>query len=640
MGHGISIRTGSLKTGQDETKSLLFAAMDDLNFGVVALSRDVDREDSEFKIQSINKAFYRIFGLDGSNAQLEEVNEILATAIRPDNMKKLSVGTSHVGNDFFYMRHDGLKVRAKLILFENQTGIRIAIFEPVENVWLLMSSYRQLLNAAEHFFKAGNIRNYLKEIRDATRSDGVALARRISGASSFDIVEKVGFIINVPQLLFEDLSSRDFINSQGYLVVPMREGDAVTGAMVVLKPSEDAIEIAFAGAKILEASNAVQKEIHDLHFRSAKLEAEAKHADAANNSKSEFLANMSHELRTPLNSIIGFADILHTESGELSPEVLSEFTGNIVAAGKHLLSLINDILDLTKVEMGKMKLDLQEFSLCKVVESVERTLKPLLDNKKVKFDVHIEGGLNVFVADTVKFKQILYNLLSNAIKHSPIGNTVKLDIDKSVDGIEMKVIDKGLGIKKEDLDKLFKPFAQLSASDGGTGLGLALTKRLVELHGGSIWIDSNYGSGTNVVIYLPDFPFGPTPETAECRDTEDGAAKIVFVTDDNQLYRLFTAVIDGMGLNIVRVSPKKIGGMIARKEKEFILVVDAFPGNMNENVMSACCNAGKILLLTETENLKAVCDLVKDYEDKVSFVDRRNFTKSELITELNTVSCS
>ncbi len=640
MSHDVLIRSDSPETGQDETESLLYSALDDLNFGVVALSRDANREESEFKIQSINKAFYRIFGLDGSNAQLEEVNEILATAIRPDDMKKLSASTSHIGNEFFYMRHDGLKVRAKLVLFENQAGFHIVIFEPVETVSLLVSSYRRLLNAAEQLLKTENIRNYLNEIREVTRSDGVALAKKMSGARSFDIVEKVGFIINVPQLLLEDLSSRDFINSQGYLVVPMREGDAVTGAMVVLKPSEDAIEMAFAGAKILEANNVVQKEIHDLHFQNAKVEAEAKRADAANNSKSEFLANMSHEIRTPLNSIIGFADILHTESGELCPEVRSEFSGNIVAAGKHLLSLMNDILDLTKVEMGKMKLDLQEFSLGKVVESVERTLKPLLDSKKVKLGVHIESGLDVFFADSVKFKQILYNLLSNAIKHSPIGSTVKLEMVESVEGIELKVIDNGIGIKKEDLNKLFKPFAQLSAGDGGTGLGLALTKRLVELHGGSIWIDSDYGNGTNVVVYLPNFPPMPASETEEYHDIKDGAAKIVFVTSDDQLYALFTEVVDGMGLNIVRMSPKKADEMIAHREKEFILVVDALPGNMNENIISVCCNAAKILLLAETEDVKAVCDLVKDYEDRVSFVDRRNFTKSELITELSTVGRS
>ncbi|MGO9481684.1 MAG: sensor histidine kinase [Candidatus Kryptoniota bacterium] len=638
IGHDVPGRTVSPGRGYEETDSLLFTAMDDMNFGVVALLRDADGEGGELKIQSINKAFYRIFGLDGSNAQMEEVNEILSTAIGPDDTKNISAGASHAGNDFFFMRRDGLKVRAKLILLESQAGVRIIIFEPLENMLVLMASYRRLFNAAEHLIRTGNIRDYLKEIREATRSDGVALAKRIPGERSFDIIEKAGFIINVPQLLFEDLSSHDFINSQGYLIVPMREEHAVSGAMVVLKPFEEAIEIAFAAAKILEASNMIQKEIHDLHFESAKLETEAKRAIAANNSKSEFLANMSHELRTPLNSIIGFADILNTEASELAPTLLSDFSGNIVAAGKHLLSLINDILDLTKVEMGKMKLDLQDFSLSKEVESVERTLKPLLDSKKVKFDVHIVDTLEVIVADPVKFKQILYNLLSNAISHSPAGSTVALEIVKAVDGIEMKVIDKGLGIKKEDLDKLFKPFSQLNASDGGTGLGLALTKKLVELHGGSIWIDSNYGIGTNVVIYLPDCPINSAADAGGHHDIKVSAANILFVTDDDELYRLFTAIVEGMALNIVRVSPKKMCEMVFRKEEEFILVVDAMSGNVDENIMPACGAAARIVLLTEKDDLKAVCGLLKDYEDKVSSIDRRNFTKSELVAELNTIT--
>ncbi len=633
--HGCPVRVESLATNQEDIPSLILSAMNDLNFGVVIISKDTDREESQFKIHSINKAFYRIFGLDDSNAQPDEVNEILATALRPDDIKAHPAGDSQSQTDFFYMRHDGLRVRAKLLLFENQNGARIVIFEPVENVRLLMSSYSRILNAAGDLFKSGEMRNYLKDIMEATRSDGVALAKKAAGDHSFDISEKAGFIINVPRLPIEDLLSREFVNSSGYMVIPMREDAEVTGAMVVLKPSEDAVEIALAGARVLEIYNVIQKETHNLHFKTTKLEMEAKRAEAANNSKSEFLANMSHEIRTPLNSVIGFADILHEESGELSPDIVREFSGNIVSAGKYLLSLINDILDLAKVETGKMKLNLQEFSLAEMVESVERTLKPLLDVNRVKFDLQMQKDLDIFYADSVKFKQILYNLLSNAIKHSPSGCSVRLELVKSVDGIEMKVTDKGAGIKNEDLDKLFKPFMQLGTGDGGTGLGLALTKRLVELHGGSIWIDSTYGSGTEVVVYLPNRPLHDQSHEADAGDPADGVAKIVFVTDDDKLFQLFTMIVDGSGLDVIRFSPDKVGEIIAREEKEFVLVIDALPENMNDGVLSVCRSAGKILLLAETEDFKAVNDMVKEHEEMVSFVDRRNFTKSELLAELN-----
>lgn len=631
--------SGVVSSSAAEVEGLLYQALDDLSLGVVVLDKDERKQNSEFKITSISKAFYRIFGLEGSNAQSEEIDEILSTAVRPDEMKKSSAGMSHAGDDFFYMRRDGLKVRARLTFIKGAGESRIIIFEPVENNQLLVSSYRQLLNAAENLFRTGDVRFYLKEIRDATLSDGIALVKKISESRPFELTEKVGFIINVPQILLEDPQNRDLINSQGYVVIPLRERNVVTGALIALKPNEDAIEIALAGARILEAQNLIQGEIHGLHFQNAKLLTDAKRADAANRSKSDFLANMSHEIRTPLNSIIGFADIIHSESSELSRDLLGEFSENIVVAGRHLLTLINDILDLTKVETGRMKLDLQEFSMNEVVESVQRILNPLLGKKWVQLDVHIENGLDVFTADTVKFKQILYNLLNNAIAYSPVRSTVRLEVVKSADGIELKVIDKGPGIRKEDLDKLFKPFVQLDGREGGAGLGLALTKKLVELHGGAIWMDSTYGSGTTVVVYMPAFPFATIDEamqSAAAGSEED----IFFVTDDGPLFDLFATVVDGIGIKLTKISPQAVIGGTLCGDEGGVLVVDASLGNLNENVISACRDAGKALLLTEPENVKVVSELLKGFEGKVCFINRKNFTRSELLAELNISSRS
>jgi len=496
-----------------ELEKLLFDAIDDLNLGFVVLEKDNHKQEREFKIASINKAFYRIFGLAGSNAQVEEVDEILSLALRTDGAK--DPPAFHSTADFFYMRRDGIKVRARLTVVKAEEDSFVVVFEPVENAQLLISSYRQLIIAAENLFKTGDVRSYLKELREATRSDGITLAEKSGDSSSFEPTEKAGFVINVPQLIFDDLPTRDLINYQGYLVVPMRHRDGVTGALIALRPSEEEIELVIAGTRILEAHELIKKEINSIHFQIAKVASEARRADSASRSKSEFLANMSHEIRTPLNSIIGFANIIHDEDSELSHDLLHEFSGNIVTAGNHLLSLINDILDLTKVETGKMELDRQSFSVVEVVENIKRILKPMLDVRRIQLEVKIEDGFHAFVADQVRFKQILYNLLNNAITYSHEKSVVKLEIVRSADGMEMRVIDNGIGIKRDNLDKLFRPFVQLAGEKGGTGLGLVLTKRLVELHRGAIWVDSTFGEGTTVVVYLPEYRFPGVKEPQE-----------------------------------------------------------------------------------------------------------------------------
>ncbi len=624
-----------VRSRSNETEALLLEALEDMNMGVVVLQTDDKKQNSEYNITMINRAFYRIFGLDGSSAQTDEVTEILSSAIRPDELKKSAARMSRLPNEFSFMRRDGLKVRARLTVIKDPDESQVVIFEPVENSQFLMSTYRQLLEAANHLFVSGDVRLYLKEIRDITRSDGVALVKKDLESNRFLVAEKVGFIINIPQVLLEELPDRDLINSQGYLVIPVRGRDSVDGAIIALKPNQDTIEALVVGARLLEAHNVMQEEIHGLHSQAAKLIAEAKRADAANNSKSEFLANMSHEIRTPLNSIIGFADIIHSDTEDLNKTLLLEFSGNIVSAGKHLLSLINDILDLAKVETGKMKLDVQEFSIREVVESVRRILGPILDGKRIQFRAQFEHGVGTFAADTVKFKQILYNLINNAVNYSPEGGTVKLEVAKSADGIEMRVIDKGVGIKKEDVDKLFKPFVQLGEVHAGTGLGLALTRKLAELHGGAVWVDSVYGSGTTVVVYLPNIlPNSARHEEAsEAQMPED---EIFFVTDDEHLYSLFVTITEGVGFKTTRVSPTSFQDSRLVGDEDSVLVIDALPSNLTEAVVAACRDAGKILLLTDPENIDTVSELLKDYENKLTFIDRRNFTKSELLTELNT----
>jgi PAS domain S-box-containing protein len=233
----------------------------------------------------------------------------------------------------------------------------------------------------------------------------------------------------------------------------------------------------------------------------AKLEAEG-----ANRTKSEFLANMSHELRTPLNSIIGFSDILlERVFGELNEKQL-RYINNISSSGKHLLELINDILDLSKVEAGKMELHYSEFSINSVFEEVIVFLAPLAQKKSLEIAFNVES-VTTLEADRGRLIQVLYNLVSNAIKFTPDGGKIYVSCKKSGNRAFISVTDTGIGISSEDQRKIFQPFTQIDASASrqycGTGLGLALVKKTVNLHQGDIWVESDVGRGSTFIFAIP-----------------------------------------------------------------------------------------------------------------------------------------
>jgi two-component system CheB/CheR fusion protein len=233
-------------------------------------------------------------------------------------------------------------------------------------------------------------------------------------------------------------------------------------------------------------------------------------AEVANRVKSDFLANMSHELRTPLNSIIGFSEVLEDELlGELNPSQ-REDVQYILKAGRHLLSLINDILDLAKVESGKMQFEVERISLKEMLGAILAMHREKASRRGVSIDLQMETVADMTLeADERKLKQILFNLLSNAVKFTPDGGSVRIMAMMLPEAkeIEISVEDTGIGIKLEDIPKLFKEFSQLDSvydkEYGGTGLGLALTKKLVELQGGRIRVVSEFGKGSRFTFVLP-----------------------------------------------------------------------------------------------------------------------------------------
>jgi signal transduction histidine kinase len=228
--------------------------------------------------------------------------------------------------------------------------------------------------------------------------------------------------------------------------------------------------------------------------------------ESASRHKSEFLANMSHELRTPLNAILGFSQVLEKRLfGELN-EKQGEYVEDIRSSGDHLLSLINDVLDLSKVEAGQIELEVAPFSLPEAVERGVVMLRERASKNGVALAAELEPEVQIVSGDERRIRQILFNLLSNAVKFTPAGGRIDVTAAR-VDGeIQLAVTDTGPGIAPEDLDRIFEEFQQTQVGakhHEGTGLGLALSKRLVELHGGRIWVESEVGVGSRFVFTLP-----------------------------------------------------------------------------------------------------------------------------------------
>jgi signal transduction histidine kinase/CheY-like chemotaxis protein len=251
----------------------------------------------------------------------------------------------------------------------------------------------------------------------------------------------------------------------------------------------------------------VRERTDELEILNQKLKESNAELIRANNLKSEFLANMSHELRTPLNAIIGFSELLLEHGDRSLADSQREYVGDILSSGRHLLELINDILDLSKIEAGKMRLALDEFDLGQVAEEALMILRVEASRKDIRLEAELEPEARDVVADRSKLKQILTNLLSNAVKFTPPGGRVRLAAARRDGRLEMRVEDSGIGIRKEDQERIFAAFIQVDGSYArkyqGTGLGLTLVKRFVEMHGGTITVESEVGKGSTFRVTLP-----------------------------------------------------------------------------------------------------------------------------------------
>jgi len=418
----------------------------------------------------------------------------------------------------------------------------------------------------------------------------------VSGLFAFFVSSKLQGFISRPILHLEDTMRMVSVNKSYGVRAVKTYGDEI-GRLI------DGFNTMLS--EIQQRDTVLQSTNGELKTRTQELEEEiyhrkqtqeellnAKHAaEEANRAKSTFLANMSHELRTPLNAIIGYSEMLEEETRDSGKVENVQDLKKIQSAGKHLLALINDVLDLSKIEAGKMGLHLETFEVSQVIEEMVTTLQPAATKNSNSIRVHLEENVGAMRADITKVRQILFNLLSNACKFTDHG-TISLNVDQiKAEGknwIQFQVGDTGIGISAKQKENLFQEFAQADASIarkyGGTGLGLAITHRFVQLMKGKISVESEAGQGAIFTVQLPanvvveatepaptkeaSKSSGTLPETKPDQDT------ILVIDDDPAVRDLMSRFMTKLDFHVVAASNGEEGFRLAKQIRPLLITLD------------------------------------------------------------------
>lgn len=370
-------------------------------------------------------------------------------------------------------------------------------------------------------------------------------------------------------------------------------------------------ELQAANEELQSMNEEFQTLNEELQAQQVEISEANKKLETASKTKSDFLANMSHELRTPLNSVIGFSEILNDELFGPLNERQGDYVRNILTSGRHLLSLINDILDLSKVESGMMSLERSRFPLKQALASSLTMFKEKALKHSLELTLELPPEADITIeADERKLKQIMFNLLSNAVKFTPDGGSVRAcarivqgsryedrgsqenverqtaNVEPDRNFIEISVEDTGIGIKAADLPSLFQEFTQLESAytkeHEGTGLGLALARRLVELHGGEIWVASEFGRGSRFSFTIPvgSVPASLSPDFPE-RAARPGAtgSRILLIDDEQQALVVMESALSAAGYSVLKAIDGGTGIEAAQREAPDLIILDlALPG--------------------------------------------------------------
>jgi two-component system CheB/CheR fusion protein len=493
--------------------------------------------DQDLRVVSVSRSFYEVFKVNpketvgqliydlGNNQwDIPKLRELLETILP----QKTTFDNYEVEHDFTTIGRRIMLLNARQI--ERGMGKERIILLAIEDITerkeieLGLEKARKELEATK--ISEDEAREYAESIINTVREPLIVLdqdLRVVSVSRSFYEVFKVNPKETVGQLIY-DLGNKQWdipkLRELLETILPQKttfdnyevEHDFTTiGRRIMLLNARQIQRVSGKERIILLVIEDItaRREIEDgLEKAHEELKELATELNRASRAKSEFLANMSHELRTPLNSIIGFSEVLYDETFGLLNEKQKKYVNNVLTSGKHLLLLINQILDMAKVEAGKMNLALSSLSMKSLLHEISLLVADMVSKKKLEMSLEIAEDLPNIEADELKIKEILYNLLSNAVKFTPEGGLIGMRAKKTNSEIEIVVWDTGIGIAPENMKKIFEGFFRVntpySRVTEGTGLGLPLSRKLVELHGGKLFVESKgIDRGTSIRFILP-----------------------------------------------------------------------------------------------------------------------------------------
>jgi PAS domain S-box-containing protein len=451
----------------------------------------------ESKIVFVNSHAEKLFGYDRTELIGRSIEVIIPERHREKRpgfqslfFNSPGAGASVARGELFALRKDGTEFPMELglnPLASPGSGLVLAVIVDATERKHAEERFRLVVESAPNAIVLVNQEGKIKLVNSATE--------KLFGYSSEELTGKTLEMLAPGRFKEIHPQFRDKFNA----APKMRSMGAGRDLFAMRKDgSEFPVEIGLSPLDSVEG-NLVMASIIDITDRKIQ---------AAHRLKSDFLANMSHELRTPLNAVLGFSELMIDKKvGDLNAKQL-EYLNDIHASGSHLLRLINNVLDLSKIEAGKTDLRPESFDVVEVIEGVTKVLRPIADKKHVQIEQSLSTEVGIVRIDKNKFRQILYNLLSNAIKFSQDNSMVRIETaQRGSTEFILKVSDSGIGISQENLKKLFIPFVQLDSGlarqHEGSGLGLALTRNIVILHRGEIQVESTLGTGSTFSVVLP-----------------------------------------------------------------------------------------------------------------------------------------